>query len=180
MSGAPKSFVPLIVYLHMLKQTLIQATLAGAKILQHYFNGSFTVSSKSNINDLVTQADKESEIAIFEVIRKEFPEHYILSEESGHLKMDSNIKWIIDPIDGTVNFANGIPICCVSIGIEQDGKMILGAVYNPFINEFFFGERGLGATLNEKKIQVSTKNDVLRSCLVTGFPYSYLDLPNGP
>src|SRR3954469_15908968 len=147
----------------MLKHTLIKATLAGAKILQHYFNGSFTVSRKSNINDLVTQADKESEIEMFEVIRNEYPNHYILSEESGEFKMDSNIKWIIDPIDGTVNFANGIPLCCVSIGIEKDGKMALGAVYNPFINEFFFAERSFGATLNDKKIQVSKKSDVLRS-----------------
>ena len=164
----------------MLKQTLIDATLAGSKILQQYFNGSFTVSSKSNINDLVTQADKESEDAIFQVIRANFPNHYILSEEAGDLKMDSNIKWIIDPIDGTVNFANGIPLCCVSIGVEKDGEMILGAVYNPFINEFFFSERGCGATLNDKKIKVSDKSDLLRSCLVTGFPYSYLDAPNGP
>ncbi len=164
----------------MFKQTLIEATFAGAKILQKYFNGSFTISSKSNINDLVTQADNESEQAIFEVIRQQFPQHCLLSEESGEFKMDSNIKWIIDPIDGTVNFANGIPICCVSIGVEQDGEMILGAVYNPFMNEFFFSERGNGSTLNEKSIKVSSKNDLLRSCLVTGFPYSYLNIPNGP
>lgn len=164
----------------MLKETLIKATFAGANILQKYFNGTFTVSSKSNLNDLVTQADFESEQAIFEVIRQQFPDHFILSEESGELRMESNIKWIIDPIDGTVNFANGIPICCVSIGVEQDGKMILGAVYNPIINEFFFGERGLGATLNDKPIKVSDKSDLLRSCLVTGFPYSYLNVPNGP
>lgn len=164
----------------MLKETLIKATLAGAKILQHYFNGSFAISSKSNINDLVTQADQESEDAIFKVIRDEFPDHYILSEESGDLFTGSNIKWIIDPIDGTVNFANGIPICCVSIGIEKDGKMIFGAVYNPFINEFFFSERGMGATLNDIRIKVSDKSDLMRSCLVTGFPYSYLDSPNGP
>jgi len=164
----------------MLKQTLINATFAGAKILKQYFNGSFTVSSKSGINDLVTQADKESEEAIFEVIRGDYPNHFILSEEAGELKMDSNIKWIIDPIDGTVNFANGIPLCCVSIGVEQAGKMILGAVYNPFMNEFFFAQKGFGATLNEKRIRVSEKDDVMRSCLVTGFPYSYLDVPNGP
>lgn len=164
----------------MLKETLIKATFAGAKILQKYFQGTFTVSSKSNINDLVTQADNESEEAIFEVIRQEFPGHFILSEESGEFKSDSNIKWIIDPIDGTVNFANGIPICCVSIGVEKDGQIILGAVYNPFINEFFFSEKGSGATLNDKKIKVSDKTDILRSCLVTGFAYSYLDEPNGP
>lgn len=164
----------------MLKQTLLDATHAGSRILQQYFNGSFTVSSKSNINDLVTQADHESEAAIIEVIRKAFPDHYILTEESGDLKMDSNIKWIIDPIDGTVNFANGIPICCVSIGVEQDGKMVLGAVYNPFMNEFFFAERGAGATFNDSKMQVSEKTELRTSCLVTGFPYSYLDSPNGP
>lgn len=132
------------------------------------------------VNDLVTQADEESEQAIFEVIRKDYPDHYLLSEESGEIAMDSNIKWIIDPIDGTVNFANGIPICCVSIGVEQDGKMILGAVYNPIMNEFFFAQRGFGATLNENRIFVSDKTDIDRSCLVTGFPYSYLDEPNGP
>lgn len=164
----------------MLKQTLIDATFAGAKVLQHYFNGSFTVSSKSNINDLVTQADHESEEAIFAVIRQSFPDHYILSEEAGDLKMDSNIKWIIDPIDGTVNFANGIPICCVSIAVEQDGKMILGAVYNPIMKEFFFAEKGRGATLNDNSISVSDNADLRRSCLVTGFPYSYLDVENGP
>lgn len=175
-----KTLLRLIVYLQMLKQTLINATFAGAKILQKYFNGEFTVSSKSNINDLVTQADEESEQAIFEVIKNDYPDHYILSEEAGELKMDSTIKWIIDPIDGTVNFANGIPLCCVSIGVEQEGKMILGAVYNPFINEFFFAQKGFGATLNDKKIKVSDKADIMRSCLVTGFPYSYLDVPNGP
>lgn len=164
----------------MLKQTLIKATLAGAEILKKYFQGEFSISSKANVNDLVTQADFESEEAIFKVIRQEFPNHCILSEESGEFKMDSNIKWIIDPIDGTVNFANGIPICCVSIGIEQDGKMALGAVYNPFLNEFYLSERGLGSTLNNKKIHVSNKSDVLRSCLVTGFAHSYLNMPNGP
>lgn len=164
----------------MLKQTLLQATHAGAKILQKYFNGQFSVSSKTGINDLVTQADNEAEDAIIKVIRQQFPDHYILSEEAGDLKSDSNTKWIIDPIDGTVNFAHGIPICCVSIGVEQDGKVILGAVYNPLMNEFFFAEKGNGATLNDEKIQVSTKEKLGNSCLVTGFPYAYLDMPNGP
>jgi len=148
--------------------------------LQHYFNGTFTVSHKEGVNNLVTQADKESEAVILETIREAFPDHYILSEEVGALPQDSNYKWIIDPIDGTVNFANGIPICCVSIGVEKDGKMILGAVYNPFMGELFVAERGQGATLNDRRIKVSNKDEVLRSCVVTGFPYSYLDTPNGP
>ena len=164
----------------MIKNTLLKAVEAGGKELKHFFNGSFTISSKGSLNDLVTEADHAAEKAIFKVIQDTFPTHFILSEETGEIKQDSNIKWIIDPIDGTINFANGIPICCVSIGVEENGKMILGAVYNPMMNELFVAERGLGATLNEKKIKVSTKDNLLSSCLVTGFPYQYLDAANGP
>jgi myo-inositol-1(or 4)-monophosphatase len=164
----------------MLKTTLLKATEAGARVLRHYFNGAFEVSHKENINDLVTQADKESEAVIMQAILAEFPDHYILSEEVGALPTDSPYKWIIDPIDGTVNFANGIPLCCVSIGLEKEGEMILGAVYNPFMGEFFFAEKGAGATLNDRPIQVSSRSEVATSCLVTGFPYTYLDTPNGP
>ena len=164
----------------MLKSTLIKATRAGAEVLQHFFNGKFLVSSKSNINDLVTEADIASEKAIIAIIKESFPQHFILSEEAGEIKMDSEYKWFIDPIDGTVNFANGIPLCCVSIGLEKAGEMIIGAVYNPIMNEFFFAEKGSGSTLNDLKIQVSDKSEVATACLVTGFPYSYLDIPNGP
>ena len=145
-----------------------------------FFNGEFTISNKEGVNNLVTEADHAAEKAIFEIIRNVYPKHYILSEETGEIVMDSTYKWIIDPIDGTVNFANGIPICCVSIGVERDGKMIMGAVYNPFFNELFFAQRGFGATLNDKIIHVSDKTKVINSCLVTGFPYTYLDMPNGP
>jgi myo-inositol-1(or 4)-monophosphatase len=164
----------------MIKNTLFLAIEAGAKELTRFFNGSFTVSSKATINDLVTEADHASEKAIFKVIQQHHPDHFILSEETGELAQDSPIKWIIDPIDGTINFANGIPICCVSIGVEENGVMIMGAVYNPFMNELFFAERGKGATLNDKKIKVSDKDNLLTSCLVTGFPYQYLDAENGP
>jgi len=106
----------------MLKQTLIKAAETGAAVMQSYFNGSFEISNKEGINNLVTEADHASEKAIFEVIKNDFPDHHILSEESGEIYQDSSFKWIIDPIDGTVNFANGIPLCCVSIGVEQAGK----------------------------------------------------------
>jgi len=164
----------------MIKNTLLKAVEAGAQELRHFFNGSFTIASKGSLNDLVTEADHASEKAIFNVIQAAHPDHFILSEETGEIKQDSNYKWIIDPIDGTINFAHGIPICCVSIGIEKDGEMILGAVYNPFMNEMFFAEKGMGATLNDKKIQVSKEENILKSCLVTGFPYQYLDSANGP
>lgn len=164
----------------MLKTTLLKATEASGKILQQYFNGPFEVSSKSSVNDLVTEVDKRSETAIINIIRETYPDHFILSEEVGEIKTDSPFKWIIDPIDGTVNYANGIPICCVSIGVEKDGEMILGAVYNPFMNELFVAEKGKGATLNDKTIHVSTKAEVATSCLVTGFAYQWQDMPNNP
>lgn len=170
----------------MLKSTLIKATEQGAKELQRFFNGTFKISNKEGINNLVTEADHAAEKAIIEVIKTEFPDHDILSEEAGEVfaldttSNNSDYKWIIDPIDGTVNFANGIPICCVSIALEHNGTMILGAVYNPNLNEFFLAEKGRGATLNGNKISVSSKTEVINSCLVTGFPYTYLQQPNGP
>jgi myo-inositol-1(or 4)-monophosphatase len=164
----------------MLKNTLKKAALEAGQLMKAHFNSGFRVDNKDGINNLVTEVDHASEKLIMDIIRNEFPDHFILSEEVGEIKMDSAYKWIIDPIDGTVNYANGIPICCVSIGIEHEGKMILGAVFNPFIDEFFFAEKGAGAFLNEKPIRVSDKNNVSHSCLVTGFPYTYLDMPNGP
>ena len=164
----------------MLKTTLIEAVEAGAAQLKHFFNGEFKISNKEGINNLVTEADHAAEKAIIEVIQKSFPDHFILSEETGEIRTNSEYKWIIDPIDGTVNFANGIPLCCVSIGLEKDGEMIMGTVYNPFMDEFFFAQKGFGASLNDKKISVSSKTEVIKSCLVTGFPYTYLDMPNGP
>jgi myo-inositol-1(or 4)-monophosphatase len=164
----------------MLKTTLVNAVKAGAAELSRFFNKSFVVSNKEGINNLVTEADHASEKAILDVIKKDFPDHYILSEEVGEIVQDSSYKWIIDPIDGTVNFAHSIPLCCVSIGVEYNGEIVLASVYNPIMNELFFAEKGKGATLNDKQISVSKKQSVLNACLVTGFPYTYLDMPNGP
>jgi len=164
----------------MLKTTLINAVKAGAAELSRFFNKSFVVSNKEGINNLVTEADHASEKAILDVIKKEFPGHYILSEEAGEIIQDSSYKWIIDPIDGTVNFAHSIPLCCVSIAVEYNGEIVLASVYNPIMNELFFAEKGKGSTLNDKQIKVSKKQNVMNACLVTGFPYTYLDAPNGP
>lgn len=153
---------------------------AGAEQIKKFIELEFKISNKEGINNLVTEADHAAEKAIFAVIKKNFPDHHLLSEESGELVQDSEYKWIIDPIDGTVNFAHRIPICCVSIGIERNGEMILGAVYNPLMNELYIAEKGGGATLNDKPISVSKKEKVEIACLVTGFPYTYLDMKNGP
>lgn len=165
----------------MLLETLIKATRAGAAELERFFNQKdLVISNKEGVNNLVTEADHAAEKAIIAVIQAQYPDHFILSEESGEMASPSPYKWIIDPIDGTINFANGIPICCVSVGLEVDGIMTMGAVYNPILNEFFLAEKGKGATLNGKPIHVSDKTDVATSCLVTGFPYTFLDMPNGP
>jgi Archaeal fructose-1,6-bisphosphatase and related enzymes of inositol monophosphatase family len=164
----------------MLKNTLLEAVHAGGNELKRYFNTVFKISNKEGVNNLVTEADHASEKVIIETIKKNFPDHFILSEECGEIKMDSSYKWIIDPIDGTVNFAHGIPICCVSIGLEHEGEMIMGAVYSPILNELFVAEKGKGSTLNDATISVSKQTEVIKACLVTGFPYTYLDMPNGP
>ena len=164
----------------MLKNTLIKAVHAGAAEIIRFTNSDFKISNKEGVNNLVTEADHASEKAIMDVIRGDFPGHQLLGEESGKFIQDSNYKWIIDPIDGTVNFAHRIPLNCVSIAIEKDGDIIMGAVYNPHINEFFFAEKGKGSTLNDKTISVSNETQVLKSCLVTGFPYTYINMPNGP
>ncbi len=165
----------------MHKQTLLKAIDAAAAEIRRFNDTHFKVSSKAGgLNDLVTEVDHASEKAIIEVIRQEFPQHYILTEEAGALPQDSEYKWIVDPIDGTINFAHHIPICAISIGLEHNGSMVLGAVYNPFMNEMFVAEKGNGATLNDKPISVSEKREVASACLVTGFPYTYLDEPNGP
>jgi len=166
--------------LPMLKTTLIEAAKAGAAEIIRFFNNDFKISNKEGVNNLVTEADHASEKAILAVIKSSFPDHQILAEESGEMAKDSDYKWIIDPIDGTVNFAHGIPLNCVSIGIELKGEIIMAAVFNPHMNEFYFAEKGKGATLNDKPIRVSEETKTIKACLVTGFPYTYINSPNGP
>lgn len=159
--------------MEQLKQVLMEAAREAGKIIHHYFEGTFSIENKDSINNLVTEVDKHSETKIIEVIKSYYPGHSIISEEVGELIQDSDYQWIIDPIDGTVNFAHGIPICCVSIGLKHKDELLLGAVYNPMMNELFFAEKGKGAFLNEKPIRVSDKKDFATACLVTGFPYKW-------
>lgn len=155
------------------KKVLLEAAHEAGAIIRKYFDGEFIVDNKEGINNLVTEVDKHSEKRIIEIIRQHFPGHSIISEEAGELMQDSPYQWIIDPIDGTVNFAHSIPICCVSIALKHENDLLLGAVYNPIMNEFFFAEKGKGAFLNDKPIHVSRKTDFAKACLVTGFPYKW-------
>lgn len=155
------------------KKVLLEAAHAAGDIIREYFQGSFRVDNKEGINNLVTEVDRHSEKKIIGIIKNYFPGHSIISEEVGELMQDSPYQWIIDPIDGTVNFAHGIPICCVSIALKHNDDLLLGAVYNPMMNEFFFAEKDKGAFLNDKPIRVSQKSDFAKACLVTGFPYKW-------
>lgn len=130
-----------------MKNILLKAITESGKILEEYFQKDFKIESKDTISNLVTEVDKKSEAIIMEIIQSEYPGHFIMTEESGEIVTDSEYKWIIDPIDGTINYAHSIPICCVSIGLEKVGEIIFGAVYNPFMNELFFAEKKHGLSL---------------------------------
>lgn len=121
--------------------------------------------------DIVTEADKKSEALIISELQKNFPGHGILTEESAEIISASEYKWIIDPLDGTTNYAHGFPFFCVSIGFEASGKVVFGAVYDPILDELFTAEEGKGAELNGRPIKVSSVSSLDRSLLATGFPY---------
>ena len=145
------------------------ARRAGA-LLKDKLNQKHDVQYKGDIN-LVTEADKMSEDLIIAAIRRRFPDHGILSEESPAITSAGKLRWIIDPLDGTTNYAHGFPFFCVSIALENDGEVILGVIYDPLREDVFVAERGKGAYLNEKKMAVSTVKELSRSLLATGFPY---------
>ena len=142
---------------------------AGA-LLMEKFDQPIEINYKGDIN-LVTEADKMSENLIIAAIRRNFPGHGILSEESPAILDGSSMRWIIDPLDGTTNYAHGYPVFCVSIALEKEGKMILGVIYDPTRQDTFLAVRGEGAYLNGKKLAVSKTPDLNRSLLATGFPY---------
>jgi myo-inositol-1(or 4)-monophosphatase len=158
-----------------IREVLDQAIrAAGDVLLKHYCNLG-TVESKGGIN-LVTVADREAEETIIRVIRKAYPDHQILAEESGHIqKGETDYTWIIDPLDGTTNYSHSFPIFCVSIGVVHQDEIIMGGVYNPFADEYFVAEKGKGAWLNNQPIRVSSVEALGRSLVVTGFPYDRRD-----
>jgi myo-inositol-1(or 4)-monophosphatase len=145
------------------------ARQAGA-ILRDGYEKEHQVSYKGVI-DLVTEVDHASESFLIGEITRQFPDHSLLAEESGKLGERGAHHWLIDPIDGTVNYAHGIPIFCVSIAYAFDGTVTLGVVYDPMRDEMFSAERGRGATLNGRPLACSQTETLGRSLLVTGFPY---------
>jgi myo-inositol-1(or 4)-monophosphatase len=160
------------------KKIAIQAALKGGEILNEHRGRVKHIGYKNEVN-LVTEVDRISEEAILQIVKRNFPDHAILTEEGEGKKSKSIYKWIIDPLDGTTNYAHGLPIYCVSIALEENADIILGVVYNPNLDELFVAEKGKGAFLSKgssrvedkQRISVSQTNELSQSLLSTGFPY---------
>jgi myo-inositol-1(or 4)-monophosphatase len=147
------------------------AANAAGEIIRDSWQQPKTIDYKGAI-DLVTTIDKETERKIVEVIQRSFPDHSILAEEETDLRgNDNEYRWIIDPLDGTTNFAHSYPQVSISIALEQSGQLILGLVYDPLRRECFRAVKGQGATLNGSRIKISTVNVLDKALLATGFPY---------
>ncbi len=150
----------------------INAARQAGQIHKKYFRRDLKIETKSSPFDLLTIADTESEEAIISVIRRYFPEHNLVAEEQSYNKTKSEYTWIVDPLDGTNNFACGMPIFCVSIALIYNEEPILGVIYDVIREETFYAEKGKGAFLNKNRISVTSVDTLENSLLITGFYYS--------
>jgi myo-inositol-1(or 4)-monophosphatase len=158
--------------LSLMKKLLLHAVREAGTLLMAKFESGILVEFNGK-DDLVTEADRQSEALIVKRIREQYPDHDILAEEGNYDHLESDYRWIIDPLDGTTNYAHGFPWFAVSIALEINGRLELGAVYNPYVDELYFAERGAGAFLNDRFLQVSSVGILEHSLLATGFAYNH-------
>ena len=147
-----------------------EAVVRAGRIQRERYASGVAVEYKGEI-DLVTEVDRDCELAILETIRGRYPEHDIVTEETDLGRTGSRFVWFIDPLDGTVNFAHAYPFFCASVALAVDGEIVAGAVYDPLRDELFTGERGAGAQLNGRRLRVTGASRLIESLLITGFPY---------
>jgi myo-inositol-1(or 4)-monophosphatase len=152
------------------KRLAVSAAQRAGGYLKNNLHARHLVRFKGEI-DIVTEADQQAESMIIAAIHEQYPDHDILAEESSATHNGSLYRWIIDPLDGTTNYAHGYPVFCVSIALEWKGVCILGVVFSPMLEEMFVAVKGQGAFLNDKPIAVSRTTELSRSLLATGFPY---------
>lgn len=151
-------------------EAAIKAAKTSGQILVDYFEKLHDFREKNrNIRDLVTEVDILSEKNIKDIIQKAFPEHSIAAEESTLEQRDATKIWHIDPLDGTVNYSQGIPLCAISVAIQEDEDVVAGVIFNPFSDELYFASRGNGAYLNGQKIHVSKKQNFKEGLYVAAF-----------
>lgn len=155
-----------------MKDLIIKAAREAGTLLMNHFERGIRVEFKGQY-DLVTEADRQAEALIVGLIRERFPDHDILAEEDDYGTLHSDYRWIVDPLDGTTNFAHGFPWFAVSIALEVRGQLTLGVVYNPYVGELYFAERGQGTFLNDRRLQVSQTRLLERALLATGFAYDH-------
>ncbi|MBI2900808.1 MAG: inositol monophosphatase [Planctomycetes bacterium] len=146
------------------------ARRAGTMLLRNR-RGRRSISYKSGFGNLVTEMDRASEAMILRAIRRAFPDHAIVAEESGR-HAGADVRWFVDPLDGTTNYAHGLPIYAVSIGFERGGVMEGGVVYHPPLDDLWWARRGRGAFRNRERLRVSATRDLAKALLCTGFPYA--------
>ena len=157
-------------------ETAIEAATVAGGVLRDSFGGEQKVRYKGEV-DLVTEVDEEAERVIGGILRDAFPEYGMLAEEGGRTAGEGDVRWIVDPLDGTTNFAHGFPIFSVSIALERSGETVLGVVHDPMSEETYVAQRGGGATLNGDPIRASETEELKRALIVTGFPYDRAGLP---
>ena len=154
------------------RRVAVDAARAAGRLLRDELSGARRIAYKGTPTNLVTEMDQRAEALILERLRGAFPDDGILAEELGAAAGRSERRWLVDPLDGTTNYAHGLPIFGVSIALETARRLMLGVVYDPSRDEMFVGERGGGATLNDAPIKVSAAPSLGASLLVTGFPYN--------
>jgi len=157
----------------------IQAALRAGEELKRGFQTSYSITTKPGKHNLVTHYDTLAEEVILSIIHKEFPDHGVLAEESGEDLKSSTVTWIVDPLDGTVNFAHNIPVFSVSIAAVLQNEVVCGVIYQPITKELFVGEKNKGSFLNGKPLKVSSVSNLDDSFLATGFPYNLNENPLG-
>lgn len=161
-----------------LKSALIMAEKAGDIHLKYFRKRDLEQSTKQNDSDVVTIADKESEKEILEYIRFHYPQHGIISEESGRDHDEREYRWVIDPLDGTTNYSSGLPVFCVSIALEHNGEAIVGTVYAPYLKECFYAVKDKGSWLNGESLHCSDKDVLSKAVVATGVPYDRKENPD--
>jgi myo-inositol-1(or 4)-monophosphatase len=158
----------------------LEAALSAAKqageVLRAGFGAEHAITYKGEV-DLVTEVDEAAERVIREELLGTFPTHGMLGEEGGELEGQEDARWIVDPLDGTTNYAHGLPIFCVSIALERVGEVVLGVVHDPMREETYVAERGGGATLNGEPIRVSDTGELIGALIATGFPHDRTEMP---
>jgi myo-inositol-1(or 4)-monophosphatase len=174
--GDPKSRGEGAKKMESLKALAIQAARKAGRVLQDRLGRTRRIDYKGAVN-LVTEMDFRSERIIVSEIRRHFPGHAFLAEEKVQERTRSPFRWIIDPLDGTTNYAHGFPVYCVSIALEYGGEIILGVVYDPSREELFVAQKAKGARLNGRRLAVSKTSLLSKSLLATGFPYDLRESP---